>query len=146
MKAFVLSAVLSCLLLARAEAGQPQTDSPEVPTAAELVALIEKATRIEAKSASGQKPTWSKDLTKADIAKLKAGIGKAEISPYPPRCLPTVIVILYEQNKELAKLGAFCDGDKVSTLMRYDIGKTIGSLTPQDIEKVSAALESPVDE
>ena len=141
MKLVVLSAVLSCLLLAPALADQPA----KVPTAAELAALIDKATRIEAKSAPGEIPTWSKDLTKADIANLKAGIGDAELSPGAPRCLPTVIVVLYQEKKEVARLGAFCDRGRLDPLMRFDMGKTIGSLEAQDIKKVSAALESPVD-
>lgn len=124
---------------------QPSKTPPKLPTAAQLTALIDQATRIEAKSGSGQEPTWSKDLTKEDIANLKAGIGEAKFSAAAPRCLPTVTVTLYRQDKELATLGGFCGGDNPKGLMRFDIDGTTGSLTSQDSAKVNTALESPVD-
>jgi hypothetical protein len=121
----------------------PAKASPKLPTAAELIALIDKATRIEAKSAKWKKKKWSKDLTKADIANLKAGIGEAKkISGSIPRCAPSVVVILYQQKKELATLGLLCG--RTGT-MRFDINKTLGSFIPQDKAKVNAALKSPVD-
>jgi hypothetical protein len=121
----------------------PAKASPKLPTAAELIALIDKATRIEAKSAKWKKKKWSKDLTKADIANLKAGIGEAKkISRSIPRCAPLVVVILYQQKKELATLGLLCGR---TGPMRFDINKTLGSFIPQDKAKVNAALKSPVD-
>ena len=126
-------------------AAQPAKTPSPLPTAAALMALFDKATRIEAKSGAGQKPTWSKDLPPEDVAALRAGIGDAAFSPHAPRCLPTVVVTLYRQTEELAKLGAFCDADKVDALMRFDIDGETGSLTAKDPAKVKAALESPVD-
>jgi len=123
------------------------TPKPErkLPTAAEIAALIDQATRIEARSGTGQKPTWSKDLTAEDVAKLKAGIGAAEVSPAAPRCLPTVTVTLYGKDKPLATLGGFCSSTNPMGLMRFDIAGATGSLRVQDVAKVNAALESPVD-
>ena len=127
-------------------ASQPTPAAPTLPTAAELLALIDKATRIEAKSGVMQKPEWSKDLTKEDIASLKAGIGEAtEFSRSLPRCLPTVVATLYQQDKVLATLGAFCDRGTFTGPVRFDINTTKGRFTPQDVAKIGAALESPVD-
>lgn len=116
-----------------------------LPTAAELAALIDRATRIEAKSGVMEKPKWSKDLPPEDIANLKAGIGEAKFDTGAPRCLPSVIVTLYEKEQVLATLGGFCSSGNPTGLMRFEINNTIGSLTVQDIAKVNAALESPVD-
>lgn len=119
--------------------------TPKLPTAAELTALIDRATRIEAKSGAMQKPKWSKDLPPEDVANLKAGIGEATFSTGAPRCLPSVIVTLYEKEQVLATLGGFCASGNPTGLMRFDINNTTGSLTVQDIARVNAALESPVD-
>lgn len=122
--------------------GQPSKGLTSIPTAAELIALIDKATRIEAKSGKMEKREWSKDLTKEDIASLKAGIGDAELSAGAPRCIPTVDVIIYQEQQELAKLGGFCS---TKGPMRFDYKGIIGSLIPRDHAKINAALESPVD-
>jgi hypothetical protein len=138
--------VMPCLILSQANAGQPSKAPSKLPTAAELTALIDKATRIEAESGKLEKRKWSKDLTKEDIANLRAGIGEAKkISGSVPRCVPTVVVRLYQEKQVLATLGAFCDRGALTGPIRFDINKTMGSFTPQDLAKVGAALESPID-
>jgi len=143
MKNSVLPVVMSCLILAQATAGEPSKAPSKLPTAAELTALINKATRIEAKSGIGEKPAWSKDLTKADIASLKAGIGKAtEITKTIPRCAPTVLMTLYQQKKELAEF-AILAGCGPKGPIRFHIDKTVGCFMPKDMAKVNAALKPP---
>jgi len=145
LKKSFLFVVMSCLVVAQATAGQPSKAPSRLPTAVELTALLDKATRIEARSGIGEKPTWSKDLTKADIADLEAGIGEATgISATIPRCAPTVIVTLYQQKKKLAEL-AILAGCNPAGPIRFDIDKTKGCFMPQDMAKVNAALEPPVD-
>jgi len=131
----------------QATTSQPSKALPKLPSAAELIALIDRATRIEAKSGKwSEQPEWSKDLTKADIANLKAGIGEAtKLSAMIPRCVPSVVVTLYQQKNELATLGAFCDRGSLTGPIRFDINKVMGSFIPQDLTKVGAALKSPVD-
>jgi len=143
MKKSLLILVISCFAFAQATAGQPSKVPSKLPTAAELTALINKATRIEAKSGIGEKLKWSKDLTKADIANLKVGIGEAtKISATIPRCAPTVLVTLYQQKKELAEL-AILAGCSPTGPIRFDINKTRGVFMPQDMPKVNAALKPP---
>jgi hypothetical protein len=121
------------------------TSPAPLPTAAELIGLIDEATHIEAHSGEWEETTWSKTLTEADIANLRAGIGEAtEISAEVPRCTPSVVVTLHQQQQPLATLGAFCDQGELSGPIRFEIGETAGSFTPADIATLGVALRPPV--
>jgi hypothetical protein len=84
-------------------------------------------------------------LATGDIVRIGRCIGKATLDAGAPRCLPTVLVTVYEKDIELAELGAFCGRGSVSSLMRFRVGGMLGSLTPEDTIKIGAALKSPVD-
>jgi len=130
-----------------ATADQPSEAQPGLPSAAELAVMFDKATRIEARSGSLEEQKWSRELTAAEIAVLKAGIGQAtDLSPSVPRCLPTVLATLYQQEQELVTLGAFCDRGSITGRIRFEIGETMGSFVPADLAKIDAALKSPSGE
>ena len=110
------------------------------------ITMIHKATRIEASSGKLVKPPWSKELTAADVADLKAGIGEAtKILGSLPRCIPSVVVTLFRQLETLGTLGAFCNRGVFTGPISFHVNKTKGCFLPQDIAKVGAALRSPVD-
>ncbi len=127
-------------------ANQSAGSRTELPTAAELIAPIDEATHVEAESGEWEETTWSKTLTEAGIANLAAGIGEAtEITTMVPRCTPSVVVTIHRPQARRATFGAFCDQGSLTGPIRFDIDGVMGSFTPEDIAKVSAALEAPVD-
>jgi hypothetical protein len=128
-------------------AAHATTSPAALPTATKLRELLGEATRVEARSGEWEEATWSKTLTEAEVAQLIAGVGEAtEITTTVPRCPPTVVVTLHGPEQPLATLGAFCEQGSVTGPIRFDIGGTSGSFTPEDIAEVGAALQPPAAE
>ncbi len=109
-----------------------------LPTAADLAALFDRATRVEARSGKMEKPAWSRDLTDEQVTLLREALGDAPVEAGAPRCLPTVTATLFEGDEMLATFGAFC-GQSAGPI-RVDVGPVSGSLMPQDYDKLEAAL------